>query len=145
MIKKGKVLKPCKDAVGYYHYRLPNKEGVIKVVKAHRIVAETFIPNPDSKRTVDHINFDKSDNRVCNLRWLSGADNVKSAASAGRLSNRKDRREYYNLCSPSGDLITVHRKGFTDFCIANDLTPGTMRQMFSDHGVKSHKGWTRAS
>jgi hypothetical protein len=40
-------------------------------IRLHRAVAELFIPNPENKQTVDHINRDKHDNRVCNLRWAT--------------------------------------------------------------------------
>ena len=41
----------------------------------HRAVAELFVPNPENKPCVDHINTDRSDNRACNLRWVTYKEN----------------------------------------------------------------------
>ena len=64
----GKILKPKQEANGYRRYHL-SKNGVAKSILAHRIVALAFIENPHGYDTVNHINEDKSDNRVENLEW----------------------------------------------------------------------------
>ena len=54
------------------YYRLPLcKMGKIKYFHIHRLVAEAFIPNNEKKPTVDHINRDKLNNCVNNLRWAT--------------------------------------------------------------------------
>lgn len=53
---------------GYYQVRL-SKEGKYYYKNLHRLIAETFIPNPNKYRTVNHINGNKLDNRLSNLEW----------------------------------------------------------------------------
>ena len=57
---------------GYRRQALTNKEGIRSGhLKVHRLVAKAFIPNPENKPTVDHINGDKLNNNVNNLRWAT--------------------------------------------------------------------------
>ena len=50
----------------------------------HRIVAKAFIPNPEGKLSVNHIDCDKTNNHVSNLEWVSYAENMKHANDNGR-------------------------------------------------------------
>ena len=55
---------------GYYQVRL-SKDGIYYYKNLHRLIAETFIPNPNNLRTVNHINGNKLDNRVENLEIMT--------------------------------------------------------------------------
>ena len=65
----------------------------------HRAVAELFVPNPDNKPCVDHINTVRTDNRACNLRWVTIAENNRnsttrihqSTAQRGRIITEEHR------------------------------------------------------
>lgn len=56
-----------------------------KIYRIHRLVAETFILNPDDKPEVDHINRDTHDNRVENLRWATHQENMRNMDKVERL------------------------------------------------------------
>ncbi len=71
----GKLLKPQMCGKRYPTVCLYTDEGKTRRVYVHRLVAQTFIPNPEGYETVDHINEDRTDARACNLRWVSMTDN----------------------------------------------------------------------
>ena len=73
----GKILKPAINHKGYFTVQL-SLSGHRRNMKIHRLVALTFIPNPDGLPEVDHINGDRQDNRVENLRWVSGSTNTRN-------------------------------------------------------------------
>ena len=62
------------------------KNGKGKSYSVHRLVADAFIPNPDNLPLVDHINRNKLDNRVENLKWVSHRDNI---INSDRVENRQ--------------------------------------------------------
>lgn len=73
----GKTLIPFVTKKGGYLRLNLTENGKQKKHLVHRLVAQAFVPNPNNLETVDHINGDKTDNRVENLQWLSNQDNTK--------------------------------------------------------------------
>lgn len=72
--KTNKWLKTLVNSKGYLFIHLCNG-GLVQNKLMHRLVAETFIDNPDNKPCIDHINTVKTDNRVENLRWCTNKEN----------------------------------------------------------------------
>lgn len=96
-------LKPYMTGSKYLKVNLyKNKKATHMYV--HRIVAETFIPNPQRLPQVNHINGVKTDNRLENLEWCTEAENAQNAISRGVWRHRRpvtainektgERREY---------------------------------------------------
>lgn len=92
-IIKEKILKPMLCNTGYYKVGL-SKNGVVKEYLIHRLVAEAFIDNPDNLPTVDHINTNRIDNRIENLRWANSEIQMSNPFTkehlVGKHTNRKD-------------------------------------------------------
>lgn len=77
--QKGGIIAKQRDTRGYSQVQL--HKGTRKKVHTMRVcklVANAFIPNPDNKPCIDHINTDKTDDRVSNLRWVTYKENSEN-------------------------------------------------------------------
>jgi len=76
--KDGQEINGSLNSYGYRAYSL-FKDGGRITAKGHRLVAEAFIPNPDSKRNVNHKDGDRDNNFVDNLEWVTHGENLNHA------------------------------------------------------------------
>ena len=81
-IKNGKQANVFLSGRGYKTISLQTKK-IRKNFLIHRLVAQAFIPNPNNKKTINHINGIKTDNRVENLEWATYSENNYHAIKNG--------------------------------------------------------------
>ena len=79
---KLKYIKQSLKTNGYFQVKL-FKDGVRKYYIVHRLVAKTFVPNPDNKPEVNHIDGNKQNNHASNLEWVTSRENQLHAFQLG--------------------------------------------------------------
>lgn len=94
--KHERILQGCitPNSKGYNQVVLC-KEGKIQPCLVHRLVANAFIPNPEGKPEVDHIDTNPSNNRVDNLRWVTTQENSMNPITRKKKSESKKGHPYY--------------------------------------------------
>lgn len=88
--KTERLMSLCPNSDGYLTTSL-RKNGKGVSIKVHKVVAETFIPNPQNKETINHIDENKTNNRVENLEWNSRKENVNHGTRTERASKTASR------------------------------------------------------
>lgn len=73
------ILRPALTAAGYATVHLRPASGKGRTHYVHRLVAEAYLPNPEQKRTVNHKNGLRADNRYSNLEWATHSENHNHA------------------------------------------------------------------
>ena len=84
-VKSNMFLQDFDNGAGYRKVNLWSSNK-IRQVYIHRLIAETFIDNPENYKYVDHIDRDKSNNHVSNIRWCSAKMNTDNVAGKPRYS-----------------------------------------------------------
>ncbi len=86
-----------KGSIGRNGYRMVSltKQGKTKHFTVHRLLAIYFIPNPDNKPICDHINRDRSDNRIENLRWVTTHENCMNKTRTKYITSGTETIDKY--------------------------------------------------
>lgn len=90
-----RIKKATRGSDGYYDISL-YKNNQPKYFSVHQLVAQTFLPNPDNKPTVNHIDGDKSNNHLDNLEWATYDEQMAHASKLGLLNYHSRDSEKYN-------------------------------------------------
>lgn len=149
-VRRQVSIKPRKDKHGYYQFHMV-QDGRKKLMKVHRAVAMAFIPNPENKPCVNHIDNNPANNRLDNLEWVTHQENTDWMIKQGRfkrtqqwldqLHKTQKERQYKPVIATNkktGEEIefksvnSTKSKGFEPSCVSNCC-----------NGIRlSHKGYT---
>lgn len=86
---QNRLSNPAPNSRGYVTLVLINKDGKRSTQRVHRLVAQAFIPNPNKKQCVNHIDGDTTNNAISNLEWCTQHENLTHASSLGLFSGKR--------------------------------------------------------
>jgi hypothetical protein len=124
-IKDEFILKGGKDKKGYL-YVILSKDGIKSIYKIHRLVAQFFIPNPENKLEVNHIDGNKLNNSVNNLEWCTHQENIYHACTIGLRPNYRNVNQYdlqgnfircWNCISDISKTLKINQSAIWQCCV----------------------------
>ncbi len=127
-LKTGEFLKPYPNSQGYMVVTLCVNQ-YKKLVTMHRLVAKAWIPNPENKPEINHINSNRLDYSIENLEWCTHFENMLHAKKSGRMIEFSTKgKEYLSKSKWVLDLRTgIYYQNMKDAAKARDINPGTVR------------------
>lgn len=129
---------------GYPAVKIRNsKTGFAKTLKVHRFVAEAFIPNPDNKPQVDHIDTNPMNNCVENLRWATTLENQRNPLTLARISGHMKKMNAAKI----GPMSTAEKYGNKIKCVVNGVETryqsAKAASKDTGHTIKAILRWSR--
>lgn len=131
--RRQRFLKLSLKKNGYVYIEL-NVAGNVYYKRVHRLVAETYIPNPDNKPMVNHKDGNKSNNYYTNLEWVSGSENNIHAIENGLVDPKKQSHTYVivdnkgnELCRAVGQAELLSKTDFKKSSLYNYIKSGIIK------------------
>lgn len=134
-----KVLKP-KMNYGYLLVTL-SKKGRCKTFRVHRLVAEAFIPNPDNLPVIDHIDTDRTNNNISNLRWCTAKENIANPITRDKMKSVYETQRKPVVGISIKDNSIIQFDSLTSAGL-NGFDPRTITKVIKGkQGRSQHKGY----
>lgn len=132
-----KLLKTYISPVGYKAVNIHTEQG--NFVYLHRLLAETFIPNPNHLPEVNHIDGNKLNNVLANLEWVTTCQNVRHAFSHD-LTKQEACCDYSLLDSYVERLINDPEETYSSLARKENISdPSTLRKLIKRHLLREGK------
>ncbi|MBR1804879.1 MAG: HNH endonuclease [Selenomonadaceae bacterium] len=110
----GRILKPVRTTDGYSQVTLTDKGKQI-ITRLHILVAQTFIPNPENKPQVNHLDGNRANCRVDNLEWVTPKENIQHAYRTGLAKSGSDHPRSLLTAEQVRYIRRVYKKGDPEF------------------------------
>lgn len=116
MGKSGKILKPSLSRDGYLKIKCSYTRQLQQSLRVHRAVGLAFIPNPDNKPEIDHIDQNKLNNSVDNLRWATHTENALNRTYTSNTGEKSIRLFQPKPSHTPLYMVQINRGGVSVFC-----------------------------
>lgn len=110
-------LKPSPDKKGYLGLTICGERDERKKVRVHRLVAETYLPNPERKPCVRHLDGNPKNNNLENLAWGTYKENEGDKKKHGKWETRKKHSQFFDD-EKRKEVFKKHQEGESQVAIA---------------------------
>lgn len=124
------IMKDSVRGDGYNWILLVGDDGKQKNFSTHRLVATAFIPNPENKPQVNHIDGNKQNNRVDNLEWVTGSENVRHAYANNLIKDKS--------AEGTANIVAAAKKTLKRVCNIPVICTTTNEEFESIHHAALH-------
>lgn len=140
---KGRVLKPGTNSNGYWYVELHDNSGNIYWNSIHRLVASTFIPNPNNLPEVNHIDENRKNNRADNLEWVTKSQNMRHGTCGARMGMKHWKAvtqmdmngniiKEWPCAQHASESLHIHHSQIIGVCKGKGFSAGGYRWKYKD-------------
>lgn len=106
--------------------------------RIHRLVAQAFLPNPENKPEVNHLNGIRNDNRLCNLEWCTGEENSRHRAQTLNQGDTFKGQNNGNSVLTEDDVLEIRKSSLSKTQLSEKYKVSTTQI----HRILTRKLWT---